>query len=237
MNRLVDLSCKCTPYRSYNFQKVRFSHPLPPPIGLTALWIWWDPKYPPRKRTSCGWVGTWLRAAASLARGLPECLWPPCEPLYREPGRAHAVAHLHFIHTQKSKTRLLSVCIARRHAPAPWDPRVGTPKCKCALSQLGVCVCLLRGGGELLQLFIAGHLVKMCPFLSPRVLHCAAACHYLLMRDFYAGRTREAPLWCKLMDSSKGKLSLYPHCLSSSSLHCDVCPPVEDSVPTKEPCV
>lgn len=68
----------------------------------------------------------------------------------------------------------------RRHAPAQWDPCADT---MCA-----------SAGGTLSQLFIAGHLVKMCPL---SFLPC-----FLLWLDlslfanvrFYAGRTRERRL-------------------------------------------
>lgn len=68
-----------------------------------------------------------------------------------------------------------------RHAPAPWDPRAGTSKCKCPLS----------AGGALRRLFIAGHLVKMCPLSSPP---CSSLWFHLSLFAnvrFYAGRTRE----------------------------------------------
>lgn len=74
----------------------------------------------------------------------------------------------------------------RRHAPAPWDPRVGTSKCKCPLSA--------GGGGALSRLFIAGHLVKMCPLsFPPCPLLCFCLSLFANVR-FYAGRTRERRL-------------------------------------------
>lgn len=88
--------------------------------------------------------------------------------------------------------QLQPLCFLRGHADT-LRPR-GTPVWALqnvnARSQLG------GGGGALSRLFIAGHLVKMCPLSFPP---CPLLCFFLSLFAnvrFYAGRTRERRLWC-----------------------------------------
>lgn len=107
----------------------------------------------------------------------------------------------------------------RRHAPAPWDPRAGTSKCKCP-SQLG---------GHWAGYLLLGIWLKCAPFLSLRVSYCSLACHYLQMWDFtlvgHVNAACDANLWTHQRESWSLSLS-YP------SFHSAIFP-VECSILTK----
>lgn len=57
--------------------------------------------------------------------------------------------------------------------PNPQTPPLHTLTCEC-----------VSVGDTLPLLFIALHLVKMCPFLKSRVVFCISACRYLQLCDF-----------------------------------------------------
>lgn len=145
------------------------------------------------------WLSGSLAASGCILdrSGLSGCQCS-CGPLYRASAAAHAagaLAHLHFIHKVTQIARCVlpggggaghcfqCAHLQTRSGPV-WDPRVGTSKWKCPLS----------AGGALSQLFIAGHLVKMCPLsFAP----CSSLCFGLSLfanARFYAGRTREPRL-------------------------------------------
>lgn len=111
----------------------------------------------------------------------------------------------------------------RRHAPAPWDPRVGTSKCKCPLSAGG-------GGEHWAGYLLLGIWLKCAPFHSPRVPYCAFACHYLQMWDFtlvgHVNAGCDANLWTHQRESLRSFSPLSP------SFHRAICP-VEGNIPTK----
>lgn len=123
--------------------------------------------------------------------GISAGAWSPPGFLYAASAQAAgALINLHVIEKVAQMKRCGTIAASvfpertHRHAPAPWDPRVGTSKCKWRLSV----------GGTLSRLFIAGHLVKMCPLSLPP---CSSLCFGLsLFADvgFYAGRTRERRL-------------------------------------------
>lgn len=99
-----------------------------------------------------------------------------CCGAVRSPGLYISCAHatnLHLIgnvaHTESPCKIMIPIVCPAGHAPAPSDPCAGASKCKWPLSAGK------RRGAHGLS-FIAGHLVKMCPFSSPP---CSPLCFCL----------------------------------------------------------